>query len=283
MANSQIQADPIYSLPFLYISGLNISVASTTMLAVAPGQARDSSDNIDMPVGFPNLQGVVNPVVQNLNYQPPLLINGEVNGANGLDSGSLIATMDYAIYLIGDSHGYNNVAALLSLTSNAYPLLPQGYDSYRLIGFAQTDASAHFVASSTNPLNMSNARSYYLSAASSVLAGGNATSFTGIDLDTPVPTGTERDVIVYLLVTFTPAAVGDVVQFRPTGEGTPQTAGLVTITGQVAGIAQSQYVTVIAGVNGSSHASIDYKVSSGSDSVNVGVVGYSYIPTSYVP
>ena len=283
MANSQIQADPIYSLPFLYISGLNISVASTTMLAVAPGQARDSSDNIDMPVGFPNLQGVVNPVVQNLNYQPPLLINGEVNGANGLDSGSLIATMDYAIYLIGDSHGYNNVAALLSLTSNAYPLLPQGYDSYRLIGFAQTDASAHFVASSTNPLNMSNARSYYLSAASSVLAGGNATSFTGIDLDTPVPTGTERDVIVYLLVTFTPAAVGDVVQFRPTGEGTPQTTGLVTITGQVAGIAQSQYVTVIAGVNGSSHASIDYKVSSGSDSVNVGVVGYSYIPTSYVP
>jgi hypothetical protein len=279
----QVQNDPIYSLPYLYISGLNISVASTTVIAIAPGQARDSSDNIDMPVGFPNLQGNVLPALQFQNFMPPLFINSAVNGANGLDQGSLIATMDYAIYLIGDSRGYNPVAGILSLTSNAFPLLPLGYDSYRLIGFVQTDGSVHFVASSTNPLNARNLKAYYLSPAVSVLSGGNATSFTDIDLNTPVPTGTARDVIVFLLVTFIPAAIGDTVQFRPDNEGTPQTAGLVTITGIAAGIAQTQYIQVIAGVNGASHAGVDYKVTSSSDSVSVSVVGYAYIPTSYVP
>lgn len=279
----QVQNDPIYALPFLYISGLNISIASTTIIAIAPGQARDQNDVIDMPVGFPNLQGNTYPATQYLGFTPPLLINSAVNGVNGLDQGSLIATMDYAIYLIGDSSGYNNVAGLLSLTSNAYPLLPKGYDSYRLIGFVQTSGATTFVASGTNPINIKNAKSYYLSAASSVLAGGNATTFTAIDLNAAVPTGTARDAIIYLLVTFTPAAAGDTVQFRPDNEGTPQTAGLVTITGLQAGMAQTQYVTVIAGVNGASHAAIDYKVTSASDSVNVGVVGYNYIPTTYVP
>lgn len=282
MATPQIQNDPIYLLPYLYISGLNISVASTTVLAIAPGQARDSSDNIDMPVGFPNLQGNVVPATQFQNYMPPLFINSAVNGANGLDSGSLIATMDYAIYLIGDSRGYNPVAAILSLTSNAFPLLPLGYDSYRLLGFIQTDGSAHFVASGTNPLNARNLRAYYVSPASSVLSGGNATSFTAIDMSTPIPTTTARDVIALLQVTFIPLAAGDTVQFRPTGEGTPQTAGLVTITGAAAGIAQTQYVQVISGV-GSSKPEIDYKVSVSGDSVSVSVVGYAYIPTSYVP
>jgi hypothetical protein len=278
----QIQNDPIYLLPFLYISGLNISVASTTVLAIAPGQARDSSDNIDMPVGFPNLQGNTLPATQFQNYMPPIFVNGAVNGANGLDSGSLIATMDYAIFLIGDSRGYNPVSGILSLTSNTSPLLPLGYDSYRLLGFIQTDGSAHFVVSSTNPLNARNLRSFYLSPAVSVLSGGNATTFTAIDLSTPVPTTTARDVIVYLQVVFTPLAIGDTVQFRPTAEGTPQTAGLTTITGVAAGIAQTQYLSVIAGV-GSSKPEIDYKVTVSGDSVSVLVVGYAYIPTSYIP
>jgi hypothetical protein len=278
----QIQNDPIYLLPYLYISGLNISIASTTVISIAPGQARDSSDNIDMPVGFPNLQGNVLPAIQFQNYMPPLFVNSAVNGANGLDSGSLIATMDYAIYLIGDSRGYNPVAGILSLTSNPYPLLPLGYDSYRLIGFIQTGGSATFVASSTNPINMRNSRAYYLSPAVSVLSGGSATTFTAINLSTPVPTTTARDVIVFLQVVFTPAAIGDTVQFRPTGEGTPQTAGLVTITGIAAGIAQTQYIQVYCGVSGGL-PEIDYKVTASGDSVSVLVVGYSYIPATYIP
>jgi len=283
MTTPQVQNDPIYSLPHAYIAGLNISVASTTVIAIAPGQARDASDNIDIPVGYPNLQGNTYPATLYQNYQPPLFVNGAVNGANGLDHGSLIATMDYAVYLIADSRGYNNPAGILSLTSNASPLLPLGYDSIALLGFIQTDSSAHFVASSTNPLNARNSRGYYLSPAVSVLSGGNATSFTAIDLSTPIPTTTERDVIAYLLVTFIPAAVGDTVRFRPDNEGTPQTTGLVTIVGAAAGVAQTQYVQVICGVGSGSIPEIDYAVTASGDSVSVSVVGYSYIPTSYVP
>jgi len=276
MPTPQVQNDPIYSLPHLYISGLSISVASTTVLAIAPGQARDSNDNIDMPVGFPNLQGNTYPATQFQGYNPPLFINSAVNGANGLDAGTLAASTQYAVYLIGDSRGYNQVAAVLSLSSNAFPLLPFGYDSYRLLGFIETDGSSHFVYATHEPQQMASAVAYYLQPPVSVLSGGAATTFTGVDLNSAVPSGTLPNVIVELLVTFIPAAVGDVLVMRPTGS--TATAGLVTITGLQAGIAQSQYIQVIAGVNGSSHASIDYEVTSSSDAASISVVGWTGAP-----
>lgn len=276
MATAQVQNDPIYSLPHLYISGLNISVASTTVLAIAPGQARDSMDMIDMPVSFPNLQGVTNPTVLFQNYQQPLYLNSAVNGANGLDTGSLAASTQYAVYLIGDSRGYNPVAGLISLSSNFGPLVPFGYDSNRLLGFIETDGSSHFVYATHEPQSMVGAVGYFLSPAVSVLSGGNATTFTGVDLNSAVPSGTLPNVIVDLLVTFIPAAIGDVAQFRPTGS--TATANLSTITGIAAGIAQTQYIQVIAGVNGSSHASIDYLVTSSSDSLSLSVVGWTGAP-----
>jgi hypothetical protein len=276
MPTPQVQNDPIYSLPHLYISGLSISVASTTLLAVAPGQARDANDNIDMPVGFPDLQGNTNPAIQFQGYMPPLFINSAINGANGLDAGTIAASTQYAIYLIGDSRGYNQVAAVLSLTSNPFPLLPFGYDSYRLLGFIETDGSSHFVYATHEPQQMASAVAYYLQPPVSVLSGGASTTFAGVDLNSAVPSGTLPNVIVELLVTFIPAAVGDTVVIRPTGSAA--TTGLVTITGFVAGIAQSQYIQVIAGVNGSSHASIDYEVTSASDAVSMSVVGWTGAP-----
>jgi len=278
----QIQNDPIYSLPHLYIDGLNISIASTRIIAIAPGQARDMNDNIDMPVGFPNLQGNTLPVTQFQNYMPPLLVNTAVNGANGLDAGSIAASSQYGIWLIGDSRGYNPVAGLLSLTSNAYPLLPLGYDSLRLIGFIATDGSSNFVYATNKPQNMKYSLSYFNQPPISVLSGGNATSFTAIDLtaSSAVPTTTLQNVIVQLLVTFIPAAIGDTLQFRPTGSSA--TAGLVTITGVEAGIAQSQYIQVIAGV-GSSKPEIDYKVSVSGDSATVLVAGWTGVSNTAYP
>lgn len=272
--NGQIQNDPIYSLPHLYISGMNISVASTTVLAIAPGAARDSNNNIDMEVGFPNLQGNTLPATLNLNYLPPLFINSAVIGANGLDVGTLAASTNYGVWLIGDSRGYKPVAGLLSLTSNAYPLLPFGYDSLRLIGFADTNGSTAFVAA--NILNAANLKSFYKQPEVSVLSAGNATTFTAIDLSTPIPTTTDVNVIAFLDVQFTPAAAGDYVQFRPTGSSA--TAGLVTIQGVAANTPQQQYQQVICGV-GASKPEIDYLVSSSSDAVTVLVAGYAFTIT----
>ncbi len=281
----QIQNETVYALPYLYIQGLKLSVATPTagtVIAVSPGAARDSTNSIDMVVGLQNYFGIDNPTELYQGFQRGLFINSAVNGANGLDTGAIAASTQYAVYLIGDSRNYNNTAAVLSLTSNTAPLLPLGYDSYRLIGFWATNSSSQFVYSSNKPQNISGLLTYFNSPGVSVLAGGTATSFTAIDLTTnsAIPTTTLQNVIVTFLVTFTPAAVGDTVQFRPTGSSA--TGGLPTITGAVAGIAQSQYIQVIAGV-GSSKPEIDYKVSSGSDAVSVSVVEWAGVSNSAYP
>jgi hypothetical protein len=278
----QIQNETIYALPHLYISGLSISPASTTLLAIAPGAARDSTNSIDMVVGLQNYFGINNPPLQFFGYQAGLLINSALNGVNALDIGTIAASTQYAIYLIGDSRNYNTTAAVLSLTSNVAPTLPQGYDSYRLIGFIETDGSSHFVYATHKPQNIGGLLQYFNSPAISVLSGGNATTFTAIDLTTnsAIATTTLPNVIVNLLVNFTPAAVGDIVQFRPTGSSA--TGNLVTITGIAAGIAQSQYVQVIAGV-GSSKPEIDYLVSSSSDAVSVSVAAWAGVSNIAYP
>lgn len=281
MANPQVQNDPIYSLPHLYIDGLNISIASTTVLAIAPGQCRDSNDVIDMPVGFETLDGIVTPSTLFDGYRRGLLINTATTGANGLDQGTLAASSQYAVYLIGDSRGYLPVAGILTLTSNRLPQVPLGYDSYRLLGFQATDGSSHFVYGTSKPQNMKNALQYVNQPPLSVLSGGTATSFTAIDLSAggAVPTTTLQNVIVTMLVTYTPALAGNTVQFRPTGSSA--TAGLATISGGVAGVAQTQYLTVIAGV-GASKPEIDYKVTA-SDAVSVSVVSWVGASNSAYP
>jgi hypothetical protein len=282
MAIPQIQNETVYALPHLYIEGLKLSAASTTVLAVAPGAARDSTNSIDMVVGLQNYFNIDNPALQFSGYQAGLFINSTVNGANGLDTGTIAASTQYAVYLIGDSRNYNNTAAVLSLTSNIAPLLPAGYDSYRLIGFMPTDGSSHFVYATSKPQNISGLLTYFNSPGISVLSGGNATSFTAIDLtaSSAVPTTTLQNVIVTFLATFTPAAAGDTAQFRPTGSAA--TGGLPTITGVTAGFAQTQYIQVIAGV-GSSKPEIDYKVTASGDALSLLVVEWAGVSNSAYP
>lgn len=282
MPIAQVQNEAIYALPHLYVQGLSISPASTTLLAVAPGAARDSTNSIDMVVGLQNYFGIDNPALQFQNYQAGLLINSAINGVNGLDTGTIAASTQYAIYLIGDSRNYQTTAAVLSLTSNPAPTLPQGYDSYRLIGFIETDGSSHFVYATHKPQNIGGLLQYFNSPAISVLSGGNATTFTAMDLTTnsAIPTTTLPNVIVNLFVTFTPAAAGDVVQFRPTGSSA--TGNIPTITGIAAGVAQTQYIQVIAGV-GSSKPEIDYLVTSSSDAVSVSVAAWAGVSNSAYP
>lgn len=266
-----IEFEPIVNLPHpLYIDGLNISMASTTVLAIAPGQARDSLDQLDLPVGYPNYNGGVLPAPSFLNCPQPLFINSAVVGANGLDVGTLGASSFYIIYLIGDGSGFKPVAGLISLYSNQFPLLPFGYSSIRRLGFISTTAGSIFDA--TKILNERYSKSYFLQPSVSVLAGGNAVAFTSIDLSTAIPTTTDPFVIAYINVIFTPSAVGDVVQFRPTGSSA--TSGLVTIVGLQAGVTQTECVAVMSGVS-AGQPKIDYKVSVAGDAVSVLVEGYS--------
>lgn len=267
------QIQPIINtgLP-LYIHGLSLSVASNTVIAMAPGQARDSSNQIDMAVGELNYLGEIqpaNPIF--LNCPNPLYINSAIVGPNGLDQGVLAASSNYIVYLIADPTGFKPTAGLLSLYSNQYPLLPSGYGLYRTIGFVSTNASTHFTAASI--LNEAYFKQFFLQPAVSVLSGGNSTTFAAVALNGAITTTTDPFVRAYINVIFTPAAVGDVVQIRPTGSGTG-TSGLVTIVGLAAGIAQTECVVVMTGVSGG-QPSIDYLVTASGDAVSMLVEGWS--------
>ena len=243
---------PVEQIPHLYISGMNVSAASTTVIAFAPGQCRDMNDNIDME------------------YDNPLFLNSAIKGAGGMDFGTLAASTNYNLWAIADSSNKKPNSGLISLQANVAPLLPYGYDSLRLIGMVATDSSAHFVQA--NILNAVNYKGYFLLPAVGVLSGGNATSFTAVDLSSAIPTTSDTFVIGLFTITFIPAAVGDVVTFRPTGY-TGTTANEPTIVGIAAGVAQTQNIMLNVGV-GSTKPEIDYKVTSSSDSVSISVDGY---------
>jgi hypothetical protein len=182
----QSQSISVEQTPFLYITGMNISVASTTVIAIAPGQCRDSNDNIDMVYQFP-LSGnsiyaehhndglIPAPVPQYTNamsYSLPLFVNSAVIGVNGLDQGVLAASSNYLVYAIADSTGKKQPAAILTLQSNAFPLMPLGYDSYRLLGFVSTNSSTAFTQASV--LNAAFYKGYFVSPPIAVLTGGNS-------------------------------------------------------------------------------------------------------------
>lgn len=137
----QTQNDPIINFPNSYKSGLVLSLVNTapltfeaTKLAISAGACRDSNNVMDIVIGSQNVEGSLIPA--------PLVIDLAADGANGLDTGTIAANTMYAIYMIADSRYYLPTAAIATLSSNALPSMPRGYDSYRLIGFWATSAAS---------------------------------------------------------------------------------------------------------------------------------------------
>lgn len=250
-----IQNDPVYPLFNLYANGMIVSVASNTTLSISSGQCKDSTNIIDIVIGSAPLNGPTTTA--------PVTLNAAVNGANGLDTGSLAASTLYAVYAIGDSRYYNAPATLLSLASNATPTMPFGYDSYRLIGYAKTDGSVHFLPAYIS--GSGNTRIFTYDAPEvSPVTSGTQTSYTGIALTNLVPPVANTP--VFIQSDYTANAAADILNFQ----GFSSTGDAVTIIAPVAG-ATAHTITVsqvLAQLN-SAAPSIKYKVSAGSVAVNV--------------
>lgn len=259
-----IQNDPIYTLPVLNINGLVVSNDATTpntLLNISAGTARDSANVMDITLGSanPNLQGST--------VTAPLTLNAEVNGVNGLDTGSFAASKVYAVYMIADSRYYEPVACLMSLALSA-PQMPFGYDSYRLIGYAVSDSSTHFLKMYC--CGNGNARQFYYDAPiATAVTAGNATTFTAVALTTFVPA--IENLPVSIAYAFTPGAAGRALNLTP-GNGV---GNAVTITGQVTSVIISGNATVLSKVT-SSVPEIDYKVANGGDAVALNVAGFEF-------
>jgi hypothetical protein len=263
-----IQNDSVIAVnPFLYKYGLIVSndaSSPNTVLNISAGQCRDSNNVIDMGLG-----SIFPPVNQGSAVSAPLSLNAAVNGANGLDTGSLAASSMYAVYIIGDSSYNNAVASILSLASNSAPLMPLGYDSYRLIGYWATDASSHFLlgyyAGQGSVLQF-----FYDAPQATAITAGAATSYTAIDLSALVPPVNNLPVLIQS--NFSANAAGDTLKLQ----GAASTGDAVTVIGQVvAGTAHLQSYNQVLAQLVSSAPKIKYKVSSASDAVALNVAGFN--------
>jgi len=247
MSSSTLQ--PILNLPTFYINNLVPAFTSTTSLTISDGAARDSTGSMDIVLGSPTV------------------LNFAVNGLNGLDVGAAANSTFYALYVIADPTGYN-VSGVLASTSFTAPALPNGYGTFRLIGYWLTNGSAALISGYVS--GISSARTHTYDTPLGVLSAGTATTATAVSLAASVPL--IANTIVLLDAIFIPGTAGNSVLF--TAGGSVATAG-ATLGGSVAGIAEQAQLIVIsnavAGVQ-----TILYKNSAASGSTTASVQAFSY-------
>jgi hypothetical protein len=272
-------ADPVSFQPYLWINGFQVSNDATTpnsIIDVGPGLCRDSTNTFDINLG--NYFGEIpTPVSLNNNVYPAVpapntttLVFGLVNGALGLDTGTLAASSLYYVFVIADQTGRLAPSALISLSLTA-PLLPAGYNIFRHISQISTDSSIHFVSMFSNGNDVVRNVLFNTPVPTSVTAG-HATTYTNVNLAGIVPSVNNLPVTLY--VSYTPATAGNVLSLQP-GNGT----GAITVTGQVATVPTTTTVTVLAQlvtIGGVPSPVINYKVTNASDTAVISVAGYQY-------
>ena len=250
-----VQNIPVYDLPFLYISGLQLSNNATTpdsKVDVAIGQCRDSTDSIDI---------VINEVTT---------IDADVVGFNGLDTGTLTTNAFYKVFAIADSANYNPSGFILTAQTNSVPVMPFGYDSYRLIGYVKTDGSSDFLVFYMAAGTSGNSRYIQWDApiAVTVTDSGTSATYSAMNLAVGVPNANFAKVKLY--AKWDPNAAGDILTFQASGgvgDWLPNTAISTTIQD----LSFDILPLIAVGV-----PKVSYKISAGT-LTNVAVMGYDFI------
>lgn len=237
---------PVVNAPNLYVDNLELAWASATTLTMAAGAARDSTNANDIILSS------------------AVTINAAVNGANGLDAGSLGNNTFYAVHVIGDSFGNNDAAGMLSTSATA-PVLPGGYDMFRRVGWVLTSGAAAILA--FWQYGSDKTRDMYYDVGISELSGGNATAFTAINLASSVPTTAGQ---VRFDIAYTPAGATNVASFIPGGSSA--TNGIVRFGTGVAGAQVDSIMVPMELV--ASVPTVQYKVSAGGDALTLLCTGY---------
>ena len=240
---------PIVNAGYLNVQGLQIARTGNAAATVELGQARDSTN--------------VNDIV--LSAQATL--NAATTGINGLDNGSLAASTLYALFVVGDSTNNNDSGILLSLSSTA-PLLPVGYDMFRLIGYLRTDGSSYFLAGYWSGSANERTFVYDVPIATAVTAGSSNT-YAPVVLTSFVPPF--QNVLAKVELNWTANAAGDTMAIQPFSAVGDTLKYIAGVAGASAHTLVREYVQ--AQLN-SGAPEINYKVSAGSLAVNVS--GYQY-------
>ena len=251
--NQTSKAFPYSSFMPFYFNGLAISTDATTpntKLGVAAGSCLDSTGTFQMTLS----SGVV--------------INGAANGLNGLDTGSLVLSTVYAVYLVSDPVTQQATGAMLS-TSLTSPLMPFGYSAWSLIGYVATDASVHFLKGYWKDNDTALRLFLFDTPQATAVTAGASTTYAGVALTKWVPSVSNLEVIIN--TAFTPGAASRVLDMQ----GGNAAGDQVIVTGQVTSVVvttQSLLMAqLVAGV-----PTINYKVSNAGDAVAINIAGYRF-------
>lgn len=245
------------------IYGMLPAYESATTIAISAGQCRDSKNVMDIVIGG------VTPFGQQSNSEF-VLLNVSKNGLNGLDQGEVIASTVYSIYAIADSSGKNMPGGIISLDSS-FPILPRGYDSYRLVGFFVTDTGAQIIPFAA--FGIGNERFFQYLTSQVVLTDGSATAPTFLSFDSFVPKLTNGYYIpsnnrvfsiAKIVANYVPAAAGNTFYISTD----------FNLIGQVATQSISESGNIIMNVV-SGQMGCPYYVTTG-DTVNISISGFYF-------
>jgi len=240
---------PVVNAPYLSVNGLQIAVASTTTMTVQAGRARNSSNENDIILAA------------------AVTLNAATTGINALDTGSLAASSLYALYVVGDSTFNNDPGVVLSTSASA-PLLPVGYDMYRLIGYVRTDGSSHFLAGYWSGSANNRLFIYDVPVATAVTAGNSAT-YAAVTLTTFVPAVENTPVLIE--TNWTANAAADTLALQPLNAVGDTVKYIAPVAGATAHTLVREFVQAQLA---SGAPKINYKVSAGTVAINV--AGYQY-------
>lgn len=191
----------IAGLPMGYVFGAHLTWESVNTVSLGsaglPSGARDADDTYNI-----EWTGVIGP------------IDIRTNGPNGLDAGVEAPDTWYAVFAIANSLGTLPVAGLLS-TSQASPVLPPGYDTFRRLGWVRNGAASDFLNFFQRGAGLD--RSYNFNVDRSLLialSAGVAQIYTAVPLDPWMPPSSH---FVFLNIGFDTQNASDILNFRPTG------------------------------------------------------------------
>jgi len=232
-------------LPPYYLVALHAALDETapdTTLVLATGICSDSTDTIDMYV------------------ESAITIDCATVGAAGLDTGVLVLNEVYYVHVIGDSSGYRVPSALVSLSIDD-PIMPTGYDSFRMVDFKTTDADADFRSSFT--VGAYSERLCVFEDPVTVHDTTGAAAFTAITLAALAPA--LEMVEAQFSATLTPIAANDTLDLRSTGA----TGSYASMSGSVIAVDKTTDITCLALANALGFPSVDFKTNAAGTAVAV--------------
>lgn len=236
---------PVVNLGNFYSYGCVPIVGTITTLTITPGQLRDTTDKNDIVV------------------HDTLSINTAIQGAGGLDTGTIAVSTFYAVYVVSNStrsnepasFNYVRPAGLISANLTT-PLLPTNCDMYRRVGYILTDGAGHIL-----PFHYEGAgtvRTLWYDTQIEVLAGGVSAGYAAVGAGAlalavpPIPNANLTGNVI-LTAEYTPTAGGDLTNLKVTGSASVD--GNVIISGATTAVVQT--LQVVCPYNHT--PSLDYK------------------------